>query len=136
MPLVRATAAPGGLLLGEEDAAFRRTCGSGFHGVVVGRTGREEVVDVAGEQSPFEQRSEHVGKQQIGHGLHAVAGCGVASDGNAQLAQVLDQAPDFGTADADLRGNLRPADYDGCVIGEETDDLTEAQIGLGRSLMR
>ena len=58
-----------------------------------------------------------------------MAGC-PAGDVYAELAELLDEAPDFRASRADFVGDLRAAHDDGGVVGEQADDASETSVGL------
>jgi hypothetical protein len=61
----------------------------------------------------------------------------MSGDIDAQAAQLLDEAPDFGAAGGNFLSDFGAADHDGRVLHEEADDATETDVGgLGRGSAR
>ncbi len=129
-PAIGAATASGSLLLGEEDRAFGRAGGGGVHGSGVGRVDFVIVLDVFGEDRVFYERRDDVREKEIGDGAELITGGGVSGDVNAELAELLDEAPDFRASRADFVGDLGAAHDDGGIVGEQADDASETSVGL------
>jgi hypothetical protein len=129
MPGVRAATASGELLFGETNAAFWRAVGCGLHGLGVGRTDFVVVMNVLRKDRPFDERGDHLRQKQIRHGTQLIAGCGVSGNINAKAAELLNEAPDFRAAGADLAGDFSTADNHGGVIHEKLHDAAQVDIG-------
>jgi hypothetical protein len=57
----------------------------------------------------------------------------MSGDVDAELAELLDEAPDFGASGADFGGDLGAAGDNGGVVGQQTYDAAETVVGpLGR----
>src|SRR3989338_8143044 len=68
-------------------------------------------------------------QEGVGAGLELVAGLGVAFDADAEAAQRPGPAPPGRAADADLAGDLRPADDHGGVVHQEAEQPVNAAVG-------
>ena len=88
------------------------------------------MLDVFGEDGLLYERSNEVRKKEIGDGAELITGGGVSGDVYAELAELLDEAPDFRASRADFVGDLRAAHDDGGVVGEQADDASETSVGL------
>ena len=84
---------------------------------------------VGGEDGAADERSENIGKQEIGHGVQLISSGQMAGDLYAQFAQMLHRAPDLGARSAQLLGDALAADDDGRVVAEQAHDAAEARVG-------
>ena len=122
-------AAARGLLLGDEDCAFRFAVGCGLHGDDVGRANAEVMVNARREDRALHQRAENIGQQKIRDRFELVAGRGMSRDLQAKLAQVLHRTPHFGAAGAQFLGDAGSTDDHGCVVAQQAHDAAETRVG-------
>jgi hypothetical protein len=74
------------------------------------------VLNAVTKRTPAQHGRENFGEEKIRDFLQLIAGCGVAGDVNSQTTELLDQAPDFRAASADLVGDFGSADnYRGMI---------------------
>ena len=123
-----ATAAAGGLLLGDEDRAFGLAIGGGLHGDDVGPADAEVMMHARGEHRALEQRAEDIRQQEVGDSFHLIAGGGVAGDLQAELAQMLYRPPNLGARSTELFCDTGAADDHGGVVAQQTHNASQSRV--------
>src|SRR5579884_3400503 len=133
MPRVPATASAGKLLFAEEDRAFWFACGGSFEGCGVGGRDLEVMVDMMTQRASPQHGRKDLRQEKIRNFLQLITSRRVAGNVNTETAQLLDQAPHFGPAGADLISDFGTAHDDRSVIAQRANDATEALVGGLRS---
>src|SRR6266481_7338221 len=129
MPGMPAASAPSRLFLRDDESSVGLTLLPKPHGDGVGRIRFEKMVDALADRALMQTLAKELRHEHVRHLLDLIPVPGMPFHANAQAAKFFDPAPHGEARHADFSRDLRSADHNQGVVGEQRQERVDAAVG-------